>query len=140
MHDLSVYIKEGLPFARDLPLENSADSYLCFPLALLHSVSYFYFLPKMTKVPGDIMILHKCTKNHDHMLSFSWDTVCDGCNSYFSFWATFYLFTPPNSPKNENIKKMKKSIWDIIILHKCTKNHDHMLYCSHDCSYDTWRM
>ena len=44
MHDLAVYVKEGLPFARDLPLENSADSYLCFRLALLHSVSYFFFL------------------------------------------------------------------------------------------------
>ena len=30
MHGLAVYIKEGLPFARDLSLENSADSYLCF--------------------------------------------------------------------------------------------------------------
>ena len=27
---LAVYVKEGLPFARDLSLENSADSYLCF--------------------------------------------------------------------------------------------------------------
>ena len=44
MHGLAVYAKEGLPFARDLPLENSADSYLCFRLALLHSVSYFFFL------------------------------------------------------------------------------------------------
>ena len=35
-------MKEGLPFARDLSLENSADSYLCFRLALLHSVSYFF--------------------------------------------------------------------------------------------------
>ena len=35
MHSLAVYIKEGLPFA--------ADSYLCFQLALLHSVSYFFF-------------------------------------------------------------------------------------------------
>ena len=43
MHGLAVYVKEGLPFARDLPLENSADSYLCFRLALLHSVSYFFF-------------------------------------------------------------------------------------------------
>ena len=34
----------GLPFARDLSLENSVDSYLCFCLALLHSVSYFFFL------------------------------------------------------------------------------------------------
>ena len=44
MHDLAVYVKEGLPFAQDLSLENSADSYLCFRLALLHSVSYFFFL------------------------------------------------------------------------------------------------
>ena len=43
MHGLAVYVKEGLPFARDLSLENSADSYLCFWLALLHSVSYFFF-------------------------------------------------------------------------------------------------
>ena len=41
---LAVYVKEGLPFAQDLSLENSADSYLCFQLALLHSVSYFFFL------------------------------------------------------------------------------------------------
>ena len=29
MHGLAVYVK-GLPFARDLSLENSGDSYLCF--------------------------------------------------------------------------------------------------------------
>ena len=44
MHGLAVYLKEGLPFAWDLSLENSADSFLCFRLALLHSVSYFFFL------------------------------------------------------------------------------------------------
>ena len=44
MHGLAGYVKEGLPFARDLSLENSADSYLCFRLALLYSVSYFFFL------------------------------------------------------------------------------------------------
>ena len=44
MHGLTVYVKEGLPFARDLSLENSADSYLCFRMTLLHSVSYFIFL------------------------------------------------------------------------------------------------
>ena len=42
MHGLAVYVKERLPFARDLSLENSGDSYLCFRLALLHSVSYFF--------------------------------------------------------------------------------------------------
>ena len=40
MHGLAVYMK-GLSFARDLSLENS---YLCFRLALLHSVSSFFFL------------------------------------------------------------------------------------------------
>ena len=44
MHGLAVYVKEGLPFAQDLSLENSADSYFCFRLALLYSVSYFFFL------------------------------------------------------------------------------------------------
>ena len=44
IHGLAVYVKEGLPFARDLSQEKSAYSYLCFRLALLHSVSYFFFL------------------------------------------------------------------------------------------------
>ena len=44
MHGLEVYVKEGFPFARDLSLENSADSYLRFRLALLHSVPYLLFL------------------------------------------------------------------------------------------------
>ena len=44
MHGLAVYVKEGLPFAWDLSLENSADSYLCFRLVLLHLFSHFFFL------------------------------------------------------------------------------------------------
>ena len=44
MHGLKVCVKEGVPFARDLSLENFADSYLCFRLALHHLVSYFFFL------------------------------------------------------------------------------------------------
>ena len=33
MHGLAVYVKEGLPVAWDLSLENSVDSYLYFRLA-----------------------------------------------------------------------------------------------------------
>ena len=44
MHGPEVYVKEGLPFAWDLSLESSADSYSCFQIALLHSVSYFFLL------------------------------------------------------------------------------------------------
>ena len=42
MHGLRVYVKEGLPFAQDLSLENSADSYLYFGLALLHCVLFLF--------------------------------------------------------------------------------------------------
>ena len=50
MHGLAVYVKDKLPFARDLSLENSADSYLCFRLVLLHlilfplSITFFSFV------------------------------------------------------------------------------------------------
>ena len=44
MHGLPVYVKEGLPFAWDLTLENLQDSYLCFRLALLNPLYYFFFL------------------------------------------------------------------------------------------------
>ena len=44
IHGLAVYVKEGLSFAEELSLENSANSNLCFLLALHHSVSYFCFL------------------------------------------------------------------------------------------------
>ena len=44
MHGLAVYVKERLPLARDISLENSADSSLCVRLLLLLSVSYFFFL------------------------------------------------------------------------------------------------
>ena len=40
MHGLAVYVKKGFPFGRDLSLENSADSYLYFWLASLHSVPF----------------------------------------------------------------------------------------------------
>ena len=43
MHGIAVHVKKGLSFARDSSLENSADSYLCFQLALLHSVSLTSF-------------------------------------------------------------------------------------------------
>ena len=97
----------------------------------------------MKKKPGGVIILHKCTKNYDHMVY--WDMACDRCNCYFSFWAIFYPFTPLNCPKNENFTKMKKTPGDVIILHKCTKNRDHMEYCSWDmmrdrsnCYFSVW--
>ena len=39
MHGLAVYVKEGLPFAQVLSVENSTDQIL----VLLHLLSYFFF-------------------------------------------------------------------------------------------------
>ena len=64
----------------------------------------------MKKRPGDIIISHKCTKNHNHMLNCSWDMMRDRCDCYFSFWAIFLPFYPPNSPKNKNFKKKKYTL------------------------------
>ena len=88
-------------------------------------------LENWKKTSGDVIILHKRTKNHDHMVCCSLDMTHRRCNCYFSFWAIFCPFTS-NSPKNQNLKKVKKTPGDIIILQKCTKNHDHMLCCSGD--------
>ena len=49
------------------------------------------------------------------------------------YFLPFYL---PNSLKNEIFKKMRNAPGDIIILNNCTKNHDHMLYCSWDKARD----
>ena len=40
----------------------------------------------------------------------------NGCNCYFSFWAIFCPFTSVTAAKNQNLKKMKKTSGDIIIL------------------------
>ena len=63
---------------------------------------------KMKKIPGDIIMLNKCTKNHDHMLCCSWDMAHDRCNGYFSFWAIFCPFTPLTARKMKISNKWKK--------------------------------
>ena len=68
MDGLAVYVKEGLPFARDLSLENFAYSYLCFRLALLHTVSYFFFLYRSPSL-SLCMIFYSISSNIDKVLS-----------------------------------------------------------------------
>ena len=76
-----------------------------------------YFI-KMKKKPGDVIILHKCAKNHNYMLYFSWDMACDGCNCYFSFWA---IFCPSTSLTAQKIKISWKSkkVLEISSSHTC---------------------
>ena len=89
---------------------------------------------KNEKTTRDIIILKNCTKNYDYRLCCP-EMMCDGYNC-FSFWAFFLPFYPTNNPKYENFNKNEKTPTDII-LHMCTKNHDHMLYCSWEMARDT---
>ena len=68
MHGLAVYVKEGLSFVRDLYLQNSADSYFCFGLALFHLVYYFFFFYPS---PSSLMCmgLDSISSNIDGVLS-----------------------------------------------------------------------
>ena len=83
---------------------------------------------EMKITPEDIIILLMRTINDSHMMYGSWDSWDMECN--------FLPFYPANNLKNQNFEKLRKAPWDIIILHKCTKNHDHMLYCSSDMAHN----
>ena len=96
---------------------------------------FFYLFTPLTTHKIDV-ILQKCTKNHDHILYCSWDMACDGRTVIFYF-GLFFDFLPPLTVQKINIwKKMNKTYRDMIILHKCTKNHNHMLCCSWDMTHD----
>ena len=94
-------------------------------------------LKKQKKKPGYIIILHLCTVNDNYMMYGSWDMEC-GRQNFWSFWTIFLPFYSTNNLKNKKLEKIeKKNPEDIIILHKCTKNHDHKLHCSWDwCTTD----
>ena len=51
----------------------------------------------------------------------------------FCCFGPFFAFYSPNNPENQNFVKMNKNPGDLIILHKCTKNHDHIVP-------ETWHM
>ena len=89
---------------------------------------------KMRKIVGDIIILHMCTINDHHVIYGSWDMECGRQN--FVILGNFLPFYPNNNLKNKNLEKMKNTLGDIIILHKYTKNHNCLLYCSWDNACD----
>ena len=91
MHGLAVYVKEGLPFARDVSLENSADSYLRFRLGLIHSVSYFFFLYGSSFL-SLCTVFHSISSNIDEVLWINPSAnlfVFGGFNVRHKDWLTF---------------------------------------------------
>ena len=91
MHGLAVYVKEGLPFARDLALENSADSYLCFGVAILHSVCYFFFLYR-SHSSSLCTVFDSISANIDEVLSINSSTNVFVFGDLTSIIRTGFLF------------------------------------------------
>ena len=56
---------------------------------------------KMKKNPGDIIILHMCTINDNHMMYESWVIEREKQN-FLSFLTVFCLFTPLTTQKIKN--------------------------------------
>ena len=95
MHGLTVYVKEGLPFAWDLSLENSADFYLCFRMGLLHSVSYFFFLYRSPS-PALCTVFDSISSNTGEALSINPSAnvfVFGGFNVHHKDWLTYSVGT-----------------------------------------------
>ena len=89
MHGLAVYVKEGLPFAWDLSL--SVDSYLCFQLALLHSVSCFFCL-NLSPSSSLCMVFDSISSNTDELLSINTSAnmfVFGDFNIHCKDWLTY---------------------------------------------------
>ena len=57
MHGLAVYVKEGLPFARDLSLENSADSYVFDWLYFTQCLTSFSSIDHLLRLCAQFLIL-----------------------------------------------------------------------------------
>ena len=124
MHGLAVYVKEGPPFAWDLSLESSEDSYLCFRLALLHSVTYFFssvdhllhryiqflilFHLQPSQLPtakGNYLRYCHQRENHwqqtfaiDHLFTIHYEPFSVLLNKIFSFIQMFTLSRKDSSP------------------------------------------
>ena len=86
---------------------------------------------KLKKTSCDIIILHICTINDNHMMYGSWDIECNREN-FFVILDHFFLFYPLNNLKNQNFEKMKITPREIITLHMCAINDNHMMYGSWD--------
>ena len=89
----------------------------------------------MKNMPGDIT-LHMCTINENLMMYGSWDMEHDRHNflSFCNIFCTLTLppSTPPSNSRNQSSENMKKKLGDIITLHMCTINDNHMMYGSWD--------
>ena len=90
---------------------------------------------KLKKKSEYIIISHKCTRNHNHMLYCSLDMARNGCNCYILFWASFYPFTFLTAQKSK-FRKNGESVWRY---HHFTINQKSWSYTILFLRYGAWR-
>ena len=82
---------------------------------------------KLKKLPGDIIILHMCNINDNHMMYVSWDMEHNRQN-FLSFWTVFCPFTPYGQRKSK-FWKHETNVW----------RYHHFTHVYHKWqSYDEW--
>ena len=76
-------------------------------------------------------VYHKCQSYDAWFLRYEVQQT-----NFFVILSHFLPFYHNNNPNNQNFDKLKKMPGYIIILHRCTKNHDHREYCSWYMAHD----
>ena len=87
MHGLGVYVRSNLPIARELSLEDTNESYMCFRLALLHSTTYIFFLYRSPSASCTVIDAVSC--NIDKALRIQPSAnimVCGDFNAHNTDW------------------------------------------------------
>ena len=64
-------------------------------------------LKKWKKMPEDIILLHMCSINDNHMMYGSW-VIDHNQHNFLSFWTIFCAFIPLTTKKIKTLKKWKK--------------------------------
>ena len=117
-------------------IRSEMDRIFChFGPFFAHSAPWKIKILKLKKTSGDIIILHICTINDNHMMYGSWDMERNRQN-FLSFWTIFCLY-PPMDPEAQNFGKMNNIHEDIIVLQMCTINDSSMMYGSWDMKCNT---
>ena len=79
----------------------------CMMDIIIFHFELFFALELFELFFWDIIILHKCTINNNHMIIWLLRYQLQQTN-FFAILGHFWPFYLSNSPKNENIKKWKK--------------------------------
>ena len=100
MHGLGVYIKQGIPWARDKTYEDPSLSFIYFRVALLHSTSFIIFLYRPCQ--GGPVIFDSISGKIDEILSDYPSAnipICGDFNIHHKDWLTHSRVTDPEGIK-----------------------------------------